>query len=74
MLIGPLGTNFNLNKNSYIFIEENAFENAVCKMASISSWSQCVYWLIWLGFVTLHSNKVILYKNIINSSAPGRFE
>ena len=32
-LIGPLGTNFNWNSD--IFIQENAFENVVCEMASI---------------------------------------
>ena len=33
LLIGPLGTNFNeiFNRNSYNFIEENAFENVVWK-------------------------------------------
>ena len=28
---------WNFNRNSYIFIQENAFENVVCKMASIIS-------------------------------------
>ena len=37
LLIRILGTNFTeiLIKNWYIFIEENAFENVVCEMASI---------------------------------------
>ena len=39
LLIGPLGTNFseiwNFNRNSNIFVQENAFENAVWKMAAI---------------------------------------
>ena len=36
LLIGSLGTNLgNFNRNSNIFIQENAFENVVCKMASI---------------------------------------
>ena len=43
LLIGPLGTNFNeVNRNSYIFIQENAPENVVCEMASILSRPQCV--------------------------------
>ena len=32
----------NLNWNSFIFIQENAFENVVWKMAAILSWPQCV--------------------------------
>ena len=38
LLIEPLWTNFSeifFNRNSYIFIQENAFENVVCEMASI---------------------------------------
>ena len=33
---------WNLNRNSYIFIQENAFENVFWKMAAILSWPQCV--------------------------------
>ena len=33
---------WNFNRNSYILILENVFENVVCKMAFISSRSQCV--------------------------------
>ena len=33
---------WNFNRNSYIFIQENAHENVVCKMASILSRPQCV--------------------------------
>ena len=37
---------WNIIWNSYIFIEENAFEN-VCEMAAILSWPQCVNpWVI----------------------------
>ena len=44
VLIGALGTNVseNFDWNLYIFIEENAFENVVCEMASILSRPQCV--------------------------------
>ena len=52
LLIEPLGTNFNFNRNWSIFIEEKAFEDIVCEMASILSQPQCyihmadaVYWL-----------------------------
>ena len=33
---------WNLDRNSYIFIQENAFENVDCEMMSISSRPQCV--------------------------------
>ena len=33
---------WNFNRNSYIFIQENAFENVVWKMAAILSRPQCV--------------------------------
>ena len=33
---------WNFNHNSNIFIQENAFENVVCEMASILSQPQCV--------------------------------
>ena len=45
LLIGPLGRNklqWNLKRNSYIFIQENAFENLVLKMAAILFRPQCV--------------------------------
>ena len=43
LLIGPLGKlQWNFNRNSNIFIEENTFENVVCEMLFISSWPQCV--------------------------------
>ena len=32
---------WNINENSNIFIQNNAFENAVCKMTAILSWPQC---------------------------------
>ena len=30
---------WNLNQNEKIFIQENAFENVICKMATILFWS-----------------------------------
>ena len=33
---------WNINRNSYIFIQENAFQNTVCEMAAILSRPQCV--------------------------------
>ena len=43
LLIGPLGTIFNeiFTRNPYIFIQENAFENVVWKMAANLSRPQC---------------------------------
>ena len=43
LLIAPLGTNqWYHNRNSYIFILENAFENIIWKMVAIWSQPQCV--------------------------------
>ena len=43
LLIEPLGTlQWNFNRNSYIFIQENTIENVVCEKASILSRSQCI--------------------------------
>ena len=46
LLTGPLQCRnklqWNVNRNSYIFIQENPFENVVWKMAAILSWPQCV--------------------------------
>ena len=43
-LVEPLGKKlqWNLNRNSYIFIQENALENVVRKMSAILSRPQCV--------------------------------
>ena len=43
-LFGPLRKKlqWNLNRNSYIFIQEIAFENIVCKMVAILSQPQCI--------------------------------
>ena len=43
---------WNSNQNRTIFIEENEFENVVCKMTVILSWSQCVYTTCLAGFAT----------------------
>ena len=40
---------WNLKQNLCIFIQENAFENVVCEMASILSRPQCVNVLFYLG-------------------------
>ena len=43
ILLTPRNTaRWNLNRNSYSFIQENVFVNIVCKMAAISARPQCV--------------------------------
>ena len=62
---------WNLNRNSYIFIQENPFENVVWKMATILSWPQCVkntgvYISIhmWSGLLLLGSSHMSLLIKI----------
>ena len=47
-----------LKRNSYIFIQENAFENLICQMPPIWSLSQCVNELwdgaCWLNILTIY--------------------
>ena len=40
--LDPEELQLNVNRNSYIFIQENPFENVVRKMAAILSRPQCV--------------------------------
>ena len=40
---------WNFNWNSYIFIQENAFENVVCEMAPNLSRPQCDNSLLWIS-------------------------
>ena len=42
LLFGPWFVHSNMNRNLYIFIQENAFEYVVWKMAVILSWLECV--------------------------------
>ena len=61
---------WNLKRNWYIFIQENAFENVVCEMAAIFSQPQCVSQLAHLSvselnhhlFMKLHDD-VIKWKH-----------
>ena len=57
---------WNLNQNSYIFIQENAFENVVWKMAAILSRLQCVKheWHAESGLVTTLRGP-IQYRNVL---------
>ena len=60
LLIGPLGTNFSVffYRNSNIFIEENTFENVVCKMSAILSRPQCVKHRFLVLGVCIHRNSM----------------
>ena len=46
LLMWPLGTNVSeiWLKTPIIFLQENLFENIICKMAAILSWPQCFNW------------------------------
>ena len=48
---------WNLNRNSYIFIQENAYKNFIWKMAAILSWPQCVKSCRCFSF----ENQVLVY-------------
>ena len=52
---------WNINRNSNIFIQENALENVVCEMASILCRPQCVKDTLWM--VQIRAS----YHYIINS-------
>ena len=40
---------WNLNRNSNIFIQENAFESVICETAAILSRPQCVNQVLWMS-------------------------
>ena len=78
LLVGPLGTKIqqNLNQNSYIFIQENAFENVVWKMVAISSRPQClngkwcsVYFTFYLYLQQHRPGPILLAISSHNSNA-----
>ena len=52
---------WNLNRNLYIFIQENAFENVVWKMAAILSRPQCVN--TWLNHLCEYIRLVVIISN-----------
>ena len=60
MLEYCLGKKFqwNRNPNLYIFIQENAFENVVWKMAAILSRPHCVNWYL-IKFKQLNHHKIL---------------
>ena len=58
VFIGPLGTNLsNYNRNSYIFIKENTFEN-VYKMKAFLSRSQ---YIIFVSAITSNTKLACFY-------------
>ena len=78
---------WNFNQNSYIFIEENAFENIVCKMAAILSLGlnvltfevfqdlvmfQNVHWMhIWI-FLMAEENFIKIRSNFVIGTRAGQ--
>ena len=70
LLIQSLGTNSSgILSNIYMFIQENAFENVVCGIASILSRPQCETWntvheVIWhvLEHKSIITNQALLVK------------
>ena len=60
---------WNFNRNSYIFIQENAFEKVVCKIAAILCRSQCVnamtpnkrniFFVPWIAILHGQSNRYL---------------
>ena len=62
---------WNLKRNSYIFIEENAFENVVWKMASILSRPQCAktvgrrYIAVWAVYEILSIYVYVTHIDLI---------
>ena len=72
---------WNLNRNSNIFIEENTFEIGVWKMAAILSRPQCVNWPGWeftLGWVywnlPMVNDAVVLGCRARSRLAPSQWE
>ena len=56
---------WNINRNSYIFIQENAFENVVWKMAAIFSRPQWVK--IWASFLGCASRPTLSYCILVDT-------
>ena len=56
---------WDINRNSYIFIQENALENVVCEMASILSRPQCVkvFSIIYSIKLSVESHKYISFRS-----------
>ena len=48
---------WNIDQNSCIFIQENAFKNAICKMVAVLSWLKCIKngpWTMLKQDLTIH--------------------
>ena len=52
---------WNLKRNSYTFIQENAFENVVCEMATILSLPQSVNALDFLSALNTRRNNHVCF-------------
>ena len=65
LLIRPLGTNFSkINQNSYIFIQENAFENVVCKMPALCIGLNVLKGQVWIEALLPFGIQWLACKNI----------
>ena len=56
---------WNFNCNSYIFIQENPFENVVCKMASILPRPQWINRMAWHDMLKHKTWALIQYEDIV---------
>ena len=72
-----LGNNiqWNFDRNWYIYVKENALEYVVCKMASISSRSQCVNVFLpncimckcWPGSIEVNEENILIISKLIRA-------
>ena len=59
---------WNLNRNSNIFIQENVFENVVWKITAILSWPQCVKGSLYLCYgLKLNGINLNIFNDTIDS-------
>ena len=63
---------WNFNRKLNIFIQENAFQNVVCKMVTILSWPQCVNWKSSSYEIIIHGEWAIGVVNTLRPRQDGR--
>ena len=60
---------WNFNRNSYIIIQDKAFQNLVCKMSAMLSWPRCVkldkYTSIfsYIRIISVHVNDIFITRD-----------
>ena len=68
-MLGPSWCQCHFNKNLYIFIKENAFENVVWKMAAILSRPQCVKTEVdewyYVRQISLHAMMQTMFEKLV---------